>query len=140
MKIKQKKSDWKSLSALGKIPHIKPKRPMFLLSLVIFLLSIPDLWSARFSYTDSRGDRAKKGPYLILMNHSSFLDLKMANRILFPHRYAIVSTTDAFVGKSLLMQLIGCIPTQKFVTDVSLVMNMIRLVKKRKTSLFPLAI
>ena len=135
MKIKQKKASWQKLSSLGKIPHLKPARPMFLLSLVIYLLSIPDLLSARFSYTDSRGDRAGKGPYFILMNHSSFLDLKMANRILFPHKYAIVSTTDAFVGKSLLMRLIGCIPTQKFVTDVSLVMNMIRLIKKRKTSI-----
>ena len=84
--------------------------------------------------TKTRMEEAGKGPYLILMNHSSFLDLKMASKILYPMPYGIVSTTDAFVGKAWLMRQIGCIPTQKFVTDVTLVMDLIRTVKKNKTS------
>ncbi len=101
MKIKQIKSDWKSLSDLPRLGHIKPFKPLFLLQLVIRILSIPDLFATRFSYTDSRKERKEEGPYLILMNHSSFMDLKIASKILFPLKYGIVSTTDAFVGKSL---------------------------------------
>ncbi len=134
MKIKTISSSWKELEKLPKIPHFKPRKPMFLFSLLIRILSIPALFAVRFSYTKTRMEKAGEGPYFILMNHSSFLDLKIASKILFPMKFGIVSTTDAFVGKSLLMRLIGCIPTQKFVTDVSLVMNLIRLVKKEKLS------
>ena len=53
-----------------------------------------------------------------------------------PKRYGVVSTTDAFVGPfmPLLMRLIGCIPTQKFVTDVTLIRDMEYLLKQKKTS------
>ncbi|MBE6713370.1 MAG: hypothetical protein E7580_07635 [Ruminococcaceae bacterium] len=135
MKIKIKKTSWEKLAELPKIPYHKPLRPMFLLRLLIRVLSIPALMQTRFSYEDLRGDRKEEGPYLILMNHSSFLDLKIASKILFPHPYSIVSTTDAFVGKSLLMRLIGCVATQKFVTDAGLVLTMLRLAKKEKRSI-----
>ncbi|MBR2615715.1 MAG: 1-acyl-sn-glycerol-3-phosphate acyltransferase [Clostridia bacterium] len=134
MKIKTKKSSWEEIESLGKLPHLKPIKPPFLFRLLVRALSVPDLMKAHFSFTRSRMDQAGEGPWLILMNHSSFLDLKMASKILFPKPYQIVSTTDAFVGKSLLMRLIGCIPTQKFVTDVSLVMTLIRRLKKDKVS------
>ncbi len=135
MKIKIKKTSWDKLESLPKIPYHKPLRPLFLLRLLIRILSIPALCETRFSYEDLRGDRKEEGPYLILMNHSSFLDLKIASKILFPHPYSIVSTTDAFIGKSLLMRLIGCIATQKFVTDAGLVLTMLRLIKKQKRSI-----
>lgn len=135
MKIKIKQASWDQLDSLPKIPYHKPLRPMFLLHLLIRILSVPTLLKTRFSYEDLRGDRKEEGPYLILMNHSSFLDLRIASKILFPHRYSIISTTDAFIGKSLLMRLIGCIATQKFVTDAGLVLTMIRLAKKEKRSI-----
>lgn len=134
MKIRQIPSSWDALESLPKIPRVAPAKPLFVLRLLIRLLSIPDLLATHFTYTDLRGAYKGKGPYFILMNHSSFLDLKMASKILFPHPYAIVSTADAFVGKSLLMRLIGCVQTQKFVTDASLVMTLIRLIKKQKRS------
>ena len=134
MKIKTRNSSWKEIAEKGKIGKLKPIKPPFLFRLLVRVLSIPDLMAARFSFTRTRMEEAGEGPYLILMNHSSFLDLKMASKILFPMPYNIVSTTDAFVGKSLLMRLVGCIPTQKFVTDVSLVMTLIRRLKKDKVS------
>ena len=78
---------------------------------------------------------SKKEPALILMNHSSFIDLKIASALLFPRRYNIVMTSDGFVGKNLLMRLIGCIPTQKFVGDSVLVRDILHCVKKNKTSI-----
>ena len=50
-----------------------------------------------------------------------------------------MATTDAFVGKNLLMRMLGCIPTQKFVTDVTLIRDMEYLLKEKNTSvlMFP---
>ena len=76
-----------------------------------------------------------KEPVLILMNHSSFLDLKIVSRIFYPRKYGIVCTSDGFVGKEWLMRLIGCIPTQKFVNDVTLIRDMEYLLKEKKTSI-----
>ncbi len=135
MKIKTRRSTWEEIARKPKIPHVKPIRPPFLFRLLVRLLSIPALFAVRFSYTKTRMDKAGEGPYLILMNHSGFLDLKIASKILFPMPYGIVSTTDSFVGKKNLMRLLGCIPTQKFVTDVTLVLDMIRIIKKEKRSI-----
>lgn len=134
MKIKTRPLSWEQLKKMPPLPPIKPKKPWFLLQLLIRILAIPDLIATRFSFTRTRMENVGDGPYLILMNHSSFLDLKIASRILFPLKYNIVSTTDTFIGKKWLMERIGCIPTQKFVTDVSLVMNMMRIIKKEKRS------
>ena len=65
-----------------------------------------------------------EGPYLIVMNHSSFIDLEIVSRIFYPKPYCIVCTSDGFVGKEGLMRRIGCIPTNKFVTDLQLLSDM----------------
>ncbi|MBP5794134.1 MAG: hypothetical protein J6W46_10925, partial [Spirochaetaceae bacterium] len=59
-----------------------------------------------------------------LMNHSCFMDIAIAERIFYPRPLNIVCTSDGFVGKNWLMRQIGCIPTNKFVTDFMLVKNM----------------
>ena len=84
-------------------------------------------------------EKAGKGPYLILMNHSCFLDMEIASAMLYPLPYGIVTTSDGFVGKDWLMRQIGCIPTQKFVSDLTLVRDMDYMLKKNKTSvlMFP---
>lgn len=81
----------------------------------------------------------KNEPCLILMNHSSFIDLKIAASVLYPRAFNIVCTSDGFVGKSRLMRAIGCIPTSKFVSDMGLVRDMLFALKKRNSSvlLFP---
>ena len=78
----------------------------------------------------------KDEPCLILMNHSCFLDMQIAYRILYPRQFNIVATSDGFVGfgKALLMRLLGCIPTQKFVSDVTLIRDMEYMLKEKKTS------
>lgn len=140
MKIKTKHLPYEQVIALKRPKHRKPLRPLFLLQLVIRVLSIFDLAPTKFTYATHGMERlSKKEPCLILMNHSSFIDLKIASRIFFPKRYGIVCTTDGFVGKSWLMRLLGCIPTQKFVSDVTLIRDMEHLLKKKKTSvlMFP---
>ncbi len=136
MKIKTKRRDYDAVMALKRPKHRKPLRPNFLLQLVIRFLAIFDLIPTRFRYEKHSMDRiGKKEPVLILMNHSSFIDLKIASKIFFPKRYGIVCTSDGFVGKEWLMRLIGCIPTQKFVSDITLIQDMEYLLKKKKTSI-----
>lgn len=121
-----------------KIPkHKKPLKPSFLLAIVIRILSFFDLKKVKFTYTKEGMEKlGKKEPCLVLMNHCSFIDMKAASGIFFPRRYGIVSTFDSFVGfpMAILMRLIGCIPTRKFVSDVTLIGDMEYLLKKKKVS------
>lgn len=78
---------------------------------------------------------ARKGePCLVLMNHSSFIDLKIAIMVLFPRPFHIVCTSDGFVGKKRLMRRLGCIPTRKFMNDVVLVRDMIYALRELRSS------
>ena len=140
MKIKTKHLSYGKVMELERPKHRKPPRPMGLLQLVVRVLSIFDLMPTKFTYETYGMEKLdRKEPCLILMNHSCFLDLKIASKIFFPRRYGIVCTTDGFVGKAWLMRLLGCIPTRKFVSDVTLIKDMEHLLKKKKTSvlMFP---
>lgn len=66
----------------------------------------------------------KDEPALFLMNHSSFTDLCIASEMLKNRQYHIITTNDGFIGKEALMRWIGCIPTRKFVADMTLVKDM----------------
>ncbi|MEE1280340.1 MAG: 1-acyl-sn-glycerol-3-phosphate acyltransferase [Oscillospiraceae bacterium] len=135
MKIKTKKMDFEKAYALPRAKKHKPLKPNILFRTLIRVLALPDLWATRFSYTEKGMDKiGKSEPCLILMNHSSFIDLKIASRILYPRAYNIVCTSDGFVGKELLMRLIGCTPTTKFVSDTQLIRNMQYALKENKTS------
>ena len=137
MKIATKQLSYEKAMAKKRPKHRKPLRPNRLLQLVIRVLAIFDLAPVRFTYEKHGMEKiGKREPCLILMNHSSFIDLKIASKIFFPKRYGIVCTCDGFVGfgMELLMRLIGCIPTRKFVTDVSLIKDMEYLLKKKKCS------
>ncbi len=136
MKIKQIALPYSKAKELPRPSHKKPRRPLFCIGALVRLLSLPTLRKTRFSYEDASLPRAGEGPYLILMNHSSFTDMKLAYRIFYPkHPLSIVCTTDAFIGKAPLLRWMGCIPTQKFVTDVNLVFDMVYAVQKNRTSI-----
>ena len=114
------------------------KKPSFLFSTLIRLLAIPDLISTRFSYVINNKAILKE-PCLILMNHSCFLDLKIASKILYPNKYFIVTTNDAFVGKSWLMKKLGCVGTNKYVSSLDTISNINYCLNNLKTSvlMFP---
>ncbi len=124
MKIKVKKADYAKVAALPRPAHKLPKHPSLLLRLAIHVASLPDLWATGFTYKTKRMEEVKDEPCLVLMNHSCFLDLMIISRILHKRPFNIICTSDAFVGKELLMRYVGCIPTQKFVTDVRLIQDM----------------
>ena len=134
MKIKTLKKSYDEVISLPRPEHKKPSRPWFLLRTLIRALSVPDMLQTHFSYTFEDKKDLPEGPYLILMNHSSFIDLKIVSKIFYPMPYAIVCTSDGLVGKNWLMRRIGCIPTQKFVTDITLIKDIKYALKKKKIS------
>lgn len=134
MKIKQKPYD--PNRALTSSPHKKPLRQSFFFRLLLRVVSSPALWAVKFRFKKINMERiGKKEPCLYLMNHSCFLDMEIASVVLFPKRFHVVSTYDGFVGKSLLMRLIGCIPTRKFILDLPLLHDMKYAVEKLKGSI-----
>ena len=135
MKIKTKTADYTSVYEAKRPKHRRPRKPNIFFRILIRLLSIPELIATRFSYTSERMEQAGKGPYFILMNHSCFLDLKIAYKIFFPLPFCVVCTSDGFVGKEWLMRSIGSIPAQKFVTDITLLGDILYTVNKLKTSI-----
>jgi len=139
MKIKTKHVSFDYIKQLTAPKRKRLKKPSKLFKLLIRILSIFELRSTKFSHTQSRMEAVGKDPCLILMNHSSFIDLKIASKIFFKRPYYIVSTMDGFVGKHWLMRQIGCIPTRKFVSDVALMRDIHRAIHDKKTSvlLFP---
>ena len=134
MKIRTRNRTYDEVMALPRPKHRNPLRPSFLLQSVVRVASLPDLLSTHFKYTSSGMEKIKGQPCLILMNHSCFLDLMIVSRIFYPRRYGIVCTTDGFVGQEWLIRFLGCIPTQKFVSDISLIRDMEYMLKKKKTS------
>lgn len=140
MKIKVKEKSYEEVLAMRVEPHRQPLRPPMLFRVLLRQLSAADLKKTHFKCREINMERlGKREPCLILMNHSSFIDLKIAATVLFPRPFNIVCTSDGFVGKSGLMRMIGCIPTKKFVTDMVLVRDIMFSLKKLKSSvlMFP---
>ncbi len=134
MKIKTRSMDYDKVIALPKAKHRNPLRPNFLLTTAVRVAAIFDLLPTHFRYRTQGMEKVKDQPCLILMNHSSFIDLKIVSKIFYPKPYGIVCTSDGFIGQEWLMRLLGCIPTQKFVSDMTLIRDMDYLLKEKKTS------
>ena len=140
MKIKIIKKSYDEVLKIKKKKHHRPKKPDLLFRTLLKLVSQPDLKKVNFKCEKIDMEKlGKKEPALFLMNHSSFVDLEIISSLLYPRPFNIVTTGDAFIGKNLLMRLIGCIPTNKFVTDTALVRDTIHAVRKQNSSivLFP---
>ncbi len=136
MKVKNAVNKYQQVLNKPKKKAKLPPRPSFLFGTLVRILSIPDLISTKFKYKSIGMERlGKREPCLILMNHSSFIDLKIASKILYPRRYNIVCTSDGFIGRNWLMRSIGCIPTKKFVTEVSLIHDMLYAIKRYNSSI-----
>ena len=128
MKIKVVDMPYEQALAQPREKHTLPRRPSM-------------LFRALLRATHFRCDRVgmerlgPDEPCLVLMNHSCFLDLKIAAAVLYPRPFNIVCTSDGFVGKAGLMRALGCIPTRKFQPDTALVRDMLYAVKKLKSSI-----
>lgn len=125
MRTITKKKSYAEVMAMPKEVHKKPMRQCKLIRKLIKLLASIDLKWTDFSYETMGMEKlGKKEPCLILMNHSSFIDLEIAAYMLADRAFHIVCTKDAFVGLGPILRFIGCISTKKFMNDIHLVKDM----------------
>ena len=139
MKTTVKKMDYEKVAALPHPKHKHPVRPNIFWKTLIRVLCFFGLMGSGFTYeTEGFEKIGKDEPCLILMNHTCFLDMEIAYRILYPRTFNIVASNDGFIGffglMEWVMRSIGCIPTQKFVTDLRLMQDMEYCFKTLKTS------
>ncbi|MBO5009590.1 MAG: 1-acyl-sn-glycerol-3-phosphate acyltransferase [Clostridia bacterium] len=140
MKIKIINTTYNEAIKIKPPHHKKPLKPSMFFRILMKTLSVRALRKSHFSCTKIDMEKlGKKEPALILMNHSCFIDMKIVPTLLFPRPFNIVATRDTFIGKDLLIRLIGCIPTTKFVADTTLVRDIIYAIRKLKSSvvMFP---
>lgn len=139
MKTTVKQMDYDRVMALPRPKHKKPRKPGMFWRCLIRVLSIFGLMGSGFRYEKQGMEQlGKKEPCLILMNHTCFLDMEIAQSMLFPRPLNIVCSNDGFIGffglMQWLMRTIGCVPTQKYVSDLRLVQDMQYCLKQLKTS------
>ena len=140
MKTKVYDKSYEEAMALPKKKHEKPIKPNMLFRTLLKLVSLPDIIATKFKCEKIGMERlGKKEPAFFLVNHSCFLDLEIVPSVLYPRPFNIVATTDAFIGKEWLMRQIGCISTNKFVTEMSLIRDMMYAIKNLNSSvvMFP---
>lgn len=134
MKIKVRNKTYDEVMALPRPKHKLPKKPNILFRTLLRVLSTPAVLSRHVKFNKVGMEKLGKEPCMILMNHSCFLDLKIASVLFADRPFNIVCTSDGFIGKPFLMHQLGCIPTQKFVTDTTLIRDIRHTLNKNKTS------
>jgi len=135
MKIATKEMSYDEVLKLPRLKHKNPLKPQLWLGAVVRIVCAPMLKKTQFSYTTERMELVGDQPCLILMNHSSFTDMKLAYGIFYPRKMGIVTSVDAMTGiLGKLMRLLGCMPTHKYITDLTLFKDMEYMLKKHKAS------
>ncbi len=135
MKTVVKELEYEKVLALPKEKPQKPVKPALILRWLMKTLGKGELQATNFKANYIGMEKlGKHEPCLILMNHSCFTDLIIAETVFADRPMNIVCTSDGFVGKNMLMRHLGCIPTNKFVTDFVLVRNMKYALEKLKSS------
>ena len=136
LKINVKKMSYEEMLKLPRLKHKTPRKPSKFLATVVRIVVESTLKQIKFSYTTERMDLiGKDEPCLILMNHSSFTDMKLAFGIFYPKPLGIVTSVDAMSGiLGKLMRILGCTPTHKYITDISLLKDIEYMLKVNKSS------
>ena len=135
MKISAKEMSYEEVLKLPRLQHKNPMKPQMWLATIVRIVCAPTLRKIKFSYTTERMELVEDQPCLILMNHSSFTDMKLAYGIFYPRKLGIVTSVDAMSGiLGKLMRLLGCTPTHKYVTDLTLIKDIKYMLRENKTS------
>lgn len=102
-----------------------PVRTRWYLHPITLLLSMPTVWAHRNKLRKT-GMKGIKPPYVLLCNHNSFMDFKVATKAIFPYRANYVVAIDGFIGREWLLRNVGCICKRKFTNDVMLIRQLRR--------------
>ena len=135
MKIDSRNMTYEEVLKQPRLKHKNPLKPSRLLAAVVRIVSGFTLRETNFTYTTEGMEKVGDQPCLILMNHCSFTDMKLAFGIFYPKRLGIVTSVDAMTGiLGVLMRFLGCTPTHKYITDLTLLHDLEYMLKKNKTS------
>lgn len=141
MKINQKNKTYDQVMAMPRFPHKQPMKPSVFLNRLVKLITIPDMLINRFTTNKIGMEKLSDDePCLILMNHSCFYDLKCVFHTMGKRPFNIVTTYDGMVGIfGPIMRWLGCIPTNKFTTDLLLIRDIKHAIHVNKSSvlMFP---
>ena len=95
MKIKTREMSYEEVLKLPRLQHKTPMKPQMWLATIVRIVCEITLRQTKFTYTTERMELVKGQPCLILMNHSSFTDMKLAYGIFYPQKLGIVTSVDA---------------------------------------------
>lgn len=126
----------KPLSEVARIKKFnftkKVKRQRFVLMPLIWLLALPETFKRKFKVTKHNMEEVEKEPYILLCNHNSFYDFKMATRSIYPRRATYIVAIDGFINREWLMREVGCFGKRKFINDLYLIKQIKRSVNDLK--------
>ena len=135
MKIKVIDKPFAEVKTMTGFKYEKPIRQNAALRWLIKMLSAGELKSVNFKCEKTGMEKLSEDePCLVLMNHSAFIDLKIAASVIYPKQFHIVTTIDGFVGKNSLMRHVGCIPARKFIADSAMVADIVYSLRRLKSS------
>jgi hypothetical protein len=97
-----------------------PRKAKWYLRILSWILSFPETFFVKSSVNKVNMD-GLKGGYIMLCNHNSFVDFKVATRAIFPRSSSYIVAIDGFIGREKLMRDVGCFPTRKFISDSGIV-------------------
>jgi hypothetical protein len=109
----------------------KPERQKNYLRPLTWLLSFPSVWKHGLKIKKVNMEGLKP-PYILLCNHTSFMDFKVMTAAVFPHRANYVVAIDGFIGRETLLRKVGCICKRKFTNDIGLVRHLNHVVNINK--------
>lgn len=101
----------------------KPISPTPIMWLAKWIISWPDLRKRKLKL-EKVNMKGVKGPYLLLVTHSSMVDFNIMAKATHPHRINNVMTLEGFkTYTEPLMRSLGVLGTRKFITDTNLIKN-----------------
>ncbi|MFU8793452.1 MAG: hypothetical protein ACNA7K_05435 [Acholeplasmataceae bacterium] len=96
--------------------HKKPKKELYLLTPLAYLLSFPTVWKRKLKVNKVNMDDCRP-PYILLCTHHAFIDFKVTTKAIFPHRANYIVAIDGFIKREWLLRHVGAICKRKFTSD-----------------------
>jgi len=111
---------------------VKVKRPNAIIYFLVYILIYPLLKILFRLETDRSNFAPPKGPFLVVSNHSTFMDFLVVMLSIYPRRLNAVTAQKFFLYKPLhwLLPMVGCIPKNLFDPDMRSIQS-IKTVLKR---------
>ena len=126
---------------MGKRDRTAVKKPNGVLYFIVYILFYPILKILFRLVVDRRGYcPPKKGAYVIVSNHVSFMDFLLAMLTVYPHRVNAVAALKFFLywPLNLLLPFMGCIPKRLFDADTRAIMGIMAVIRRGdRILLFP---